>query len=58
MGKSRKKGRCESIMSIEAIAEVLVFLVGYCAPAGLVINLSSWAVNALIGAVTGKGLKL
>lgn len=45
-------------MSGSDIAEILLFLVKYCAPTAFVINLTAYGVRVIIDAVTGKGLKL
>ncbi len=45
-------------MSLQDASELLAYLISYCAPAALLINLTSWGANVIIGAVTGKGLNL
>lgn len=45
-------------MSVSDISEVMIFLVKYCAPAAFVINLVGYGVSVIIGAATGKGVKL
>lgn len=45
-------------MQVQEISAVLGELITYCAPAALMINLTSWGVNVLIGAITGRGLHL
>lgn len=45
-------------MSIQDVVNLMIYLVNYCAPAALIINLSSWGANVIIGAVSGRGLHL
>lgn len=45
-------------MSVQDTVGMLSFLISYCAPCALLINLTSWGVNVIIGAVTGRGLNL
>lgn len=45
-------------MNTEDIREIMLYLVGYCAPAAFVINLTGYAVRVVVDAVTGRGLKL
>lgn len=45
-------------MTIEDISAVLRYLISYCAAPALIINLTQFGVNALICAITGKGLRL
>lgn len=45
-------------MTVEDISAVLRYLIAFCAAPALIINLTQFGVNALICAVTGKGLKL
>lgn len=42
---------------IDAVS-LMSYLVRYCAPPALIINLTAWAVSVAIGAMTGRGLKL
>ncbi len=45
-------------MGVSEIAEIMIYLVSYCAPAAFVINLTGWGARVIIDAVTGKGLNL
>lgn len=45
-------------MQVSDIAQVMVYLVQYCAPAAFIINLTAYGVKVIIGAVTGKGVSL
>lgn len=45
-------------MSGNDIAQIMLFLVQYCAPAAFVINLTAYASRVIIDAMTGKGLRL
>jgi len=45
-------------MSVADVSRVLVELIEYCIPAAFVINLTSYGINAIIAAATGKGVKL
>lgn len=44
-------------MSVNDISGVMLFLVEYCAPAALVVNLVAYGARVIIDAVTGRGLK-
>lgn len=41
-------------MSVNDIAQVMLFLVSYCAPAAFVINLTAFGARVIIDAATGK----
>lgn len=45
-------------MDVKDVADIMMFLVKYCAPAALVINLVNYGVSVIIDAITGKGFKL
>lgn len=45
-------------MSVSDVAQIMLYLVQYCAPAAFVINLTAYGVRVIIDAVTGRGLKL
>lgn len=45
-------------MQVNEIVNLMIYLVSYCAPCALVINLTAWGVNVIIGAITGRGLNL
>lgn len=45
-------------MSGSEVAQVMLYLVSYCAPAAFIINLTAYGASVIIGAVSGKGLKL
>ncbi len=45
-------------MSVNDIRDVMVYLVSYCAPAAFVINLVAYGVRVIIGAATGRGVRL
>lgn len=45
-------------MSGSEVAEIMLYLVSYCAPAAFVINITGYGAKVIYGAVTGKGLQL
>lgn len=45
-------------MSVNDIGEIMKFLVIYCAPCALVVNLVGYGAKVILGAITGKGLVL
>lgn len=45
-------------MTIADISEVLKYLLMLCAPCALVISLTQLGVNALLSAITGRGIRL
>ena len=45
-------------VSVSDISSIMIYLVTYCVPAAFVINLVGYGANVIIGAVTGKGVKL
>lgn len=45
-------------MQIADVVSLMIYLVSYCAPAALIINISAWGTNVIIGAVSGRGLHL
>lgn len=45
-------------MSGSDVAQIMLFLVKYCAPAAFVINLTAYGARVIIDSVTGKGLRL
>lgn len=57
LGREWKEGRVQE-MEVSDIAQVMLYLVQYCAPAAFVINLTAYGVKVIIGAVTGKGVSL
>lgn len=52
------KGRRVQNVSVSDISSIMIYLVTYCVPAAFVINLVGYGANVIIGAVTGKGVKL
>lgn len=45
-------------MSIADASQMLAYMITLCAPTALLINLVQFGVNALLSALTGRGLKL
>lgn len=45
-------------MSVSEVGQVVMYLVSYCAPAAMIINLVGWGARVIIDAITGKGLNL
>lgn len=45
-------------MTIADASQVMLQLVSYCMPTAFIINIVSWGCNAILSAVTGKGIKL